>query len=85
MKIEGIEFPEALKILGDRSGVHITANSSSIRKDDYFQINEIAKNLNVIVVKHERNMGYGAAINTIFQRAKDIGTEKASYSISLPS
>ncbi len=36
---------------------------------------EIAKNLNVIVVKHERNMGYGAAINTIFQRAKDIGTE----------
>jgi len=36
---------------------------------------EIAKNLNVIVVKHEKNMGYGAAINTIFQRAKDIGTE----------
>ena len=36
---------------------------------------EIAKNLNAIVVKHERNMGYGAAINTIFQRAKDIGTD----------
>ena len=44
MKIEGIEFPESLKILGERSGVHINVNSSSIRKDDYFQINEIAKN-----------------------------------------
>ena len=36
---------------------------------------EIANNLGVIVVKHEKNTGYGAAINTIFQRAKDIETE----------
>ena len=36
---------------------------------------EIANNLGVIVVKHENNTGYGAAINTIFQRAKDIETE----------
>ena len=27
---------------------------------------EIANNLGVIVVKHEKNTGYGAAINTIF-------------------
>ena len=36
---------------------------------------EIANNLGVIVVKHEKNTGYGAAINTIFQRAKDIEAE----------
>ena len=36
---------------------------------------EIANNLGVIVVRHEKNTGYGAAINTIFQRAKDIETE----------
>ena len=36
---------------------------------------EIAEGLNAIVVKHEHNMGYGAAINTIFQRAKEIGTD----------
>ena len=36
---------------------------------------EIANNLGVIVVKHEKNTGYGAAINTTFQRAKDIETE----------
>ena len=36
---------------------------------------EIANNLGVIVVKHEKNTGDGAALNTIFQRAKDIETE----------
>lgn len=44
MKVEGIEFPEALRILGERTGIKITGNSSSILKDDYYQINEIAKN-----------------------------------------
>jgi len=36
---------------------------------------EIAENLGVIVVKHKRNRGYGAAINTIFQKAKEIDSE----------
>jgi len=36
---------------------------------------EIAKDLGVIVLKHERNKGYGAAINTIFQKAKEIDGE----------
>ena len=36
---------------------------------------EIAKDLGVMVLKHERNKGYGAAINTIFQKAKEIDGE----------
>lgn len=44
MKVEGIEFPEALKILGERTGIEISRNSSAVLKDDYYQINEIAKN-----------------------------------------
>ena len=33
---------------------------------------EIARDLGVIVVTHERNLGYGAAIKTIFQKSKEI-------------
>lgn len=36
---------------------------------------EIAKELGVIVVKHEKNLGYGAAIKTIFLKAKEINAE----------
>jgi len=33
---------------------------------------EIARNLGVTVVTHEKNLGYGAAIKTIFQKSKEI-------------
>ena len=36
---------------------------------------EISKQLGAIVIKHEKNSGYGAAINSIFQKAKEIDTE----------
>ena len=33
---------------------------------------EIAKELNVIVINHSRNMGYGSAIGSIFLKAKEL-------------
>ena len=36
---------------------------------------EISKNLGAIVVKHEKNMGYGSAIKTIFQKASEIDSD----------
>ena len=36
---------------------------------------EIAENLGVIVVKHEKNKGYGAAINSIFKKANEIDSD----------
>tara|TARA_Y100001936_G_scaffold188676_1_gene187040 strand:- start:27420 stop:28304 length:885 start_codon:yes stop_codon:yes gene_type:complete len=36
---------------------------------------EIAEGLGAIVIKHEKNYGYGAAINSIFQKAKEVDTE----------
>ena len=33
---------------------------------------EISEELGVILVRHEKNLGYGAAIKTIFQKAKEI-------------
>jgi len=34
---------------------------------------EISKKLGVIVVKHEKNEGYGSAIKTIFNKSKELG------------
>jgi len=36
---------------------------------------EIAKELGVIVVRHEKNLGYGAAIKTIFLKAHEINAD----------
>tara|TARA_Y100000996_G_scaffold361535_1_gene304457 strand:- start:255 stop:1136 length:882 start_codon:yes stop_codon:yes gene_type:complete len=36
---------------------------------------EISRELGVILVKHEKNLGYGAAIKTIFQKAKEIDSD----------
>ena len=36
---------------------------------------EIAKNLGVIVIDHENNLGYGAGINSIIKKAKEIDTD----------
>mgnify|MGYP001190809929 CR=1 FL=1 len=36
---------------------------------------DIVKNLGVELIKHNRNKGYGAAINSIFQKAKEINSE----------
>ena len=36
---------------------------------------EISKNLGAIVVRHEKNMGYGSAIKTIFQKASEINSD----------
>ena len=36
---------------------------------------EIAINLGATVIKHERNKGYGAAINSIFKKAREIDSE----------
>jgi glycosyltransferase involved in cell wall biosynthesis len=33
---------------------------------------EISKNLGAVVISHKKNMGYGAAINSIFQKSKEI-------------
>ena len=36
---------------------------------------EISRELGVILVKHEKNLGYGASIKTIFQKAKEIDSD----------
>jgi len=36
---------------------------------------EILKNLDVDIIKHEKNMGYGAAINSIFKRSQEIESD----------
>jgi len=36
---------------------------------------DIAEKLGVVVVKHKKNLGYGAAIKTIFDKAKEIDSE----------
>jgi glycosyltransferase involved in cell wall biosynthesis len=36
---------------------------------------EIAERLGADVVRHERNLGYGAAIQTLFKRAKELGAD----------
>ena len=36
---------------------------------------EISRNLGAIVIKHDKNRGYGAAINTIFQKAVEIESD----------
>ena len=36
---------------------------------------EISKNLGAIVISHEKNMGYGVAINSIFQKSKEINVD----------
>ena len=36
---------------------------------------DISKNLGVIVITHKKNMGYGVAINSIFQKAKELNSD----------
>jgi glycosyltransferase involved in cell wall biosynthesis len=36
---------------------------------------EISRNLGAIVIRHDKNRGYGAAINTIFQKAVEIESD----------
>ena len=36
---------------------------------------DISKNLGAIVITHKKNMGYGVAINSIFQKAKELNVD----------
>jgi len=36
---------------------------------------DIAQKLGAIVIKHEKNMGYGAAIQTLFEKARDLNAD----------
>ena len=36
---------------------------------------EILKTMNVNIIKHENNLGYGAAINSIFEKSQEIGSD----------
>ena len=36
---------------------------------------EISKNLGAVVISHKKNMGYGAAIRTIFEKSVEIGSD----------
>ena len=36
---------------------------------------EIAQNLGAVVINHTKNLGYGAGLNSIFHKAKEIGSE----------
>ena len=36
---------------------------------------EISKNLGATVISHRKNMGYGVAINSIFQKCKEMNTD----------
>ncbi len=36
---------------------------------------DISKNLGAIVVSHKKNMGYGVAINSIFQKSKEMNSD----------
>jgi len=43
---------------------------------------EIAERLGAVVVRHEKNLGYGAALQTLFKRARDL---KADILVTLDS
>ena len=36
---------------------------------------EIAHNLGALVIKHPKNLGYGAAIHSLFLKAKELGLD----------
>ena len=36
---------------------------------------DISKNLGAVVISHKKNMGYGAAINSIFQKSKEMNVD----------
>jgi len=36
---------------------------------------KISKNLGVVVISHKKNMGYGVAINSIFQKSKEMNSD----------
>ena len=36
---------------------------------------EIAKSLGAELIRHERNLGYGAAIQSLFRRARELGAD----------
>jgi glycosyltransferase involved in cell wall biosynthesis len=36
---------------------------------------KISKNLGVVVISHKKNMGYGVAINSIFQKSKELNVD----------
>ena len=36
---------------------------------------EIAEGLGAVVVRHERNLGYGAAVQSLFRRARELGAD----------
>ena len=36
---------------------------------------EISKNLGAVVISHKKNMGYGVAINSIFQKSKEMNSD----------
>jgi len=36
---------------------------------------DISKNLGAVVISHKKNMGYGVAINSIFQKSKEINSD----------
>lgn len=44
MKMDGLEFAEALSVLADRAGVEINLKNDSVQKNTYFEINELALN-----------------------------------------
>lgn len=44
MKIDGLEFAEALRLLGNRAGVEMSLKNDSVEKNTYYEINELALN-----------------------------------------
>jgi glycosyltransferase involved in cell wall biosynthesis len=66
-------------ILGAQKHAHIVIVCDDGSKD---LTAEIAERLGAVVVRHEKNRGYGAALQSIFKRAKELNAD-ISYHLRL--
>jgi len=69
-------YNEEKNIAGIISRVKKYADSIIVCDDGSNDLtSEISEQLGAIVIKHSKNMGYGAAINSLFLKAKEVGSD----------
>ena len=52
----------------------VTSGAEDIENNPMIHVNDNVK-MNVNIIKHENNLGYGAAINSIFEKSQEIGSD----------